>query len=120
MAAPGRDCSTTMHSCFTKSGSLLPRGQWTWAQMLSERHIPLTAWLPQVPCSPHNLASPRQAAGFLRVFSERLYGLSRMIPTVSQRVGGRNEGKALRIVSYKDVDINLEFTASEGDGRTWN
>lgn len=85
----------------------------------------------RAPHSPHGLAppgamfpsqpgSPRQAAGFLRVFSERLYGLSRMIPTVSQRVGGRNEGKALRIVSYKDVDINLEFTASEGDGRTWN
>lgn len=46
--------------------------------------------------------------------------LSRMIPTISQRVGGRSEGKALRIVSYKDVDINLELTASEGDGGTWN
>lgn len=29
VAAPGKDCSTTMHSCLAKCGSLLPRGQWT-------------------------------------------------------------------------------------------
>lgn len=104
MAAPGRDCSTTMYSCFTKSGSLLPSGQWTWAQRLSERHVPLTG----------------KPLAFSESSLRDFMCSSRMIPTVSQRVGGRSEGKALTIVPYKDVDINLELTASEGDGGTWN
>lgn len=95
VAAPGKDCSTTIHSCLAKCGSLLPRGQRT-EQMLSERHVPLMAWLP---------------AGKLLTFSESALRdfmcLSRMVPTISQRLGERSEGKTLTIVLYKGVVINL-------------
>lgn len=74
----------------------------------------------RAPCSPHGLAPPGKPLAFSESSLRDFMCSSRMIPTVSQRVGERSEGKALRIVPYKDVDINLELTASEGDGGTWN
>lgn len=104
VAAPGKDCSTTLHACLAKSDSLLPRGQLTEhgcrcsqsATFPSQPHQSLSDWLP-----------PGKPLAFSESSLRDLMCLSRMIPAISQRVGGRHEGKVLRIVPYKGVDINL-------------
>lgn len=40
--------------------------------------------------------------------------LAEMMPAVSLRVGGRNEGKALRTVPYKGVDVNWSSLILKG------